>query len=135
MQLYKCDNVQYKVAILKTFDPVLVAVCIAIESNFNPIAESKAHAWGLMQIVPTEELPLSKIKDPIDNIRIGSQLLEWRIVKWKSVDLAFASFNAGDSWVPKAQKYGYGILPDETQKHIKKVRKLLKEVNYNEFKN
>lgn len=64
-------------------DPLLIIAVIAIESRFNPIAESVAGAKGLMQIIPKyhgdklEEFGGEKaVFDPEINIQVGSQILK-----------------------------------------------------------
>jgi soluble lytic murein transglycosylase-like protein len=61
-------------------DPLLVLAVMAIESSFNPIAESDGGAVGLMQIVPRfhEDKIATRgdsILDPHVNIEIGVQVL------------------------------------------------------------
>ena len=64
-------------------DPLLIIAVIAIESRFNPIAESVAGAKGLMQIIPKyhydklEEFGGEKaVYDPAANIQVGAQILK-----------------------------------------------------------
>ncbi|HUF79698.1 MAG TPA: transglycosylase SLT domain-containing protein [Burkholderiales bacterium] len=64
-------------------DPLLIVAIIAIESSFNPIAESVAGAKGLMQIIPkyhADKLQAfggpEAIFDPATNIRVGAQILK-----------------------------------------------------------
>ena len=64
-------------------DPLLIIAVIAVESRFNPIAESVAGAKGLMQIIPKyhtdklEEFGGEKaVYDPAANIQVGAQILK-----------------------------------------------------------
>ena len=64
-------------------DPLLIIAVIAIESRFNPIAESVAGAKGLMQIIPkyhSDKLEAfggeKAVFDPATNIRVGAQILK-----------------------------------------------------------
>jgi len=64
-------------------DPLLIIAVIAIESRFNPFAESLNGAKGLMQIIPkyhTAKLAEyggeRALFDPVVNIRIGSRILK-----------------------------------------------------------
>ena len=64
-------------------DPLLIIAVIAIESRFNPIAESVAGAKGLMQIIPkyhSDKLEAfggeRAVFDPSTNIRVGAQILK-----------------------------------------------------------
>jgi soluble lytic murein transglycosylase-like protein len=63
-------------------DPLLIIAVIAVESRFNPIAESDAGAQGLMQVIPgyhkdrLEAAGVDSVLDPHDNIRLGAQILK-----------------------------------------------------------
>jgi soluble lytic murein transglycosylase-like protein len=63
-------------------DPLLVVAVIAVESRFNPIAESDAGAKGLMQVIPKyhqdqlEAAGVDSVLDPHDNIRLGTRILK-----------------------------------------------------------
>ena len=64
-------------------DPLLIIAVIAIESRFNPIAESLNGAKGLMQIIPkyhaaklAEYGGEKALFDPVVNVRIGSRILK-----------------------------------------------------------
>ena len=63
-------------------DPLLIVAVIAVESRFNPIAESDAGAQGLMQVIPSyhkhqmEVAGVDSVLDPHDNIRLGAQILK-----------------------------------------------------------
>lgn len=64
-------------------DPLLIIAVIAVESRFNPIAESVAGAKGLMQVIPKyhsdklQEFGGEKaVFDPAANIVVGAQILK-----------------------------------------------------------
>lgn len=64
-------------------DPLLIIAVIAVESRFNPIAESVTGAKGLMQIIPkyhTDKLEEfggeQAVFDPAANIQVGAQILK-----------------------------------------------------------
>ena len=64
-------------------DPLLIIAVIAVESRFNPIAESVAGAKGLMQVIPRyhgdklEEFGGEQaVFDPRINILVGSRILK-----------------------------------------------------------
>jgi len=64
-------------------DPLLIIAVMAIESRFNPIAESVAGAKGLMQVIPKYHADKLEqfggeraVFDPRVNILIGSKILK-----------------------------------------------------------
>jgi hypothetical protein len=63
-------------------DPLLVVAIVAVESSFNPIAESVAGAKGLMQIIPKYHLEKfadfggeQAVFDPRVNILVGARIV------------------------------------------------------------
>ena len=80
-------------------DPLLIIAVIAIESRFNPIAESGAGAKGLMQIIPkyhTEKLEEfggeHAVFDPATNIQVGSRILREYIRRTGNVGIALQMY-------------------------------------------
>jgi soluble lytic murein transglycosylase-like protein len=63
-------------------DPLLIIAVIAVESRFNPIAQSDVGAQGLMQVIPgyhkdrLEAAGVDSVLDPHANIRLGAQILK-----------------------------------------------------------
>lgn len=64
-------------------DPLLILSVIAIESRFNPIAESEMGAKGLMQVMPQHHQDKlanvggnNAVLDPKTNILVGTQILK-----------------------------------------------------------
>jgi soluble lytic murein transglycosylase-like protein len=81
-------------------DPLLILAVIAIESRFNPIAESVAGAKGLMQIVP--ELHQEKLRvlggaravlDPVANIHAGARILSEYIEREGNLEAGLQFYN------------------------------------------
>ena len=67
----------------RSIDPLLIVAVIAVESGFNPFAESSMGAQGLMQIIPRfhqDKLPDGAgdqpFLDPAVNVRVGAHVLE-----------------------------------------------------------
>lgn len=91
-------------------DPLLVIAVIAIESRFNPIAQSDGGAVGLMQIMPfhgDKFGAVDSILDPRVNIQIGAAVLR-------------DSIRRGGTEVAGLQLYN-GALDDETSAYAHKV--------------
>ncbi len=72
----------YYAGALHSVDPILILAVMAIESRYNPVAESVMGAKGLMQVIPKYHLEkLSShggeqaLLDPEVNILVGAQIL------------------------------------------------------------
>jgi soluble lytic murein transglycosylase-like protein len=81
-------NTSFDAAKGHAVDPLLVLAVMAIESRFNPIAESDMGAKGLMQVIPKfhpEKFELyggeDMALDPRTNIRVGAQILQEYIAR------------------------------------------------------
>lgn len=95
-------------------DPLLIIAVIAVESRFNPIAESVAGAKGLMQVIPqyhTEKLrkygPGKSVFDPETNILVGARILKDYLRRTGNLSMAL-------------QMYG-GALKDREDVYTTKV--------------
>lgn len=91
-------------------DPLLVIAVIAIESRFNPIAQSDVGAVGLMQVMPFHGDrfgAVESILDPRVNIQIGAAVLR-------------DSIRRGGTEIAGLQLYN-GALDDETSAYAHKV--------------
>jgi soluble lytic murein transglycosylase-like protein len=77
-------------------DPLLIIAVIAVESRFNPIAESVMGAKGLMQVIPKYHLDKFRefggdkyaVFDPETNILVGAQILKEYLSRTGSIDEA-----------------------------------------------
>lgn len=118
--------------------PFLKAI-MAVESNFNPKATSKAGGRGLMQIMPFWDKNIGKIAphlegfdayNPEHNILVGTAILEDEMKRFNgNVALALAAYNVGSPAVLKAIKKAGSkswpkvkrFLPKETREYPGKV--------------
>jgi soluble lytic murein transglycosylase-like protein len=63
-------------------DPLLIVSVMAIESRFNPVAQSDGGAMGLMQVIPRyhaekiDAADRASVLDPRTNIQIGVKILK-----------------------------------------------------------
>ena len=94
-------------------DPLLIVAVIAVESRFNPIAESEMGAQGLMQVIPRfhkehlESAATDSVLDPPANIRLGARILKDYI-------------RSGGTEVAGLQRYN-GSTGDESNAYATKV--------------
>ena len=95
---------------------------IAVESAFNPEAESHVGAIGLGQLMPDTADALGvDPHDPEDNLRGSARYLLAQLESFGSAELALAAYNAG----PEAVRKYDGIPPyAETVAHVAKVLRL-----------
>ncbi len=77
----------YREATRNRLDPMLIVAVMAVESGFNPAAQSDGGAIGLMQVIPryhADKFSAARgesVRDPSTNIRVGSQALREYIVR------------------------------------------------------
>jgi soluble lytic murein transglycosylase-like protein len=63
-------------------DPLLIVAVMAVESRFNPIAQSEGGAMGLMQVIPRfhadkfDAANRASVLDPHTNIQVGARILK-----------------------------------------------------------
>jgi soluble lytic murein transglycosylase-like protein len=95
-------------------DPLLVLAVIAVESRFNPVAESVMGAKGLMQIIPKyhrEKLAElggdGVVLDPESNIHVGTRILQEYVHRMGTLEGGLQFYN--------------GALRDETAGYAAKV--------------
>lgn len=93
-------------------DPHLILAVMAIESSFNPEAESPVGAQGLMQVMTKVHSKLFEphggvkaAKDPITNIRVGSAILKKYISRQGSVKKGLKSYVGAAAY---SHDFGYG---------------------------
>lgn len=103
------------------------------ESNFEPMAVSPAGAEGLMQLMPAIQRHFG-VTDPFDpeqSVKAAEALLEEELLRFGSMRLALAAYNAGSPAVKRAIYRAGGEqasfseinkhLPKETQDYVPKV--------------
>lgn len=105
-----------------SLDPYLVASLIRQESEFNPGAVSPAHAYGLMQLLPSVGKENAKregmkgfqpasLLNPSVNLQLGTRNLRGVLDRFGGQpEYALAAYNAGD--VPVRQWMSNGVYKD-----------------------
>jgi len=103
----------YRAAREVGLDPYLVLAVIAVESRFNPIAESDMGAKGLMQIIPKYHERLlaaaggeAALLDPEANIGLGARILQAYVYRMGTLEGGLQFYNGalGDASAQYAQK-------------------------------
>ena len=104
----------YQAGAQYSVDPLLILAVMAIESRYNPVAESGVGAKGLMQVIP--KYHLDKLTDhggehallePEVNIQVGTQILREYQRRFRDTETAL-------------QMYG-GALDDASTQYASKV--------------
>lgn len=94
-------------------DPLLVLAVIAVESRFNPLAESSMGAKGLMQIIPRfHRAKLAAhggddaVLDPESNVRVGTLILGEYVRRMGTLEAGLQLYNGAsrDASAQYAQK-------------------------------
>jgi soluble lytic murein transglycosylase-like protein len=90
----------YRSGLELSIDPLLVLAVIAVESRYNPVAESSMGAKGLMQVIPRyhEEKLLAHggeraLLEPEANIQVGTQILQEYMARAGAMEIALQMYN------------------------------------------
>ncbi len=102
-------------------DPLLIVAMMAIESSFNPMAESHAGAQGLMQVIPKwhmdkigENAPDDILFDPLVNVQVGTKVLVEGLQRYGTLQAAL-------------QYYG-GARNDPEARYTKRVMAMKRQI-------
>jgi len=123
----KYDLLIWKAAERYKVDYALVKAVIKAESNFDPLAISRAGAKGLMQLMPAtaDALGVNDSFHPEDNIQGGVRYLRYLLDLFEgNLHLSLAAYNAGENAVFRHN----GIPPyRKTQTFIRQVLRYSQE--------
>ena len=107
-------GVAHEVGSRTGLDPLLILAVMAVESRFNPIAESVMGAKGLMQVIPRfhqDKLDAlgggDSVLDPMTNVTVGARILKDAVRR-------------GGGLMPGLQLYN-GAFSDDSQQYAQKV--------------
>ena len=99
-------------------DPLLILAVVAIESRFNPIAESPMGAQGLMQVM--SKVHHDKFKslggvnqafNPVANIKVGSRILKDYVTRGGSMEAGLKTY-VGAAAFDSDTGYGSKVLAE-----------------------
>lgn len=103
-------------------DPLLIVAVMAIESSFNPKAQSNMGAQGLMQVIPRwhkdkigKDAGKDALFDPLLNVRVGTQVLVEGLERFGTLQAAL-------------QYYG-GARKDPQARYSKKVLAMKRQLD------
>jgi len=115
----------YRTARELKLDPLLILSVMAIESRFNPFAESPVGAQGLMQVMARVHKdkfePLGGIEaalNPVANIKVGSRILKEYVTRGGSIEAGLKMY-VGAALMDSDFGYGAKVLAEYA--HLKNV--------------
>lgn len=138
------ESIQYPEQIAQAaaehqMDPFMIAAVARVESSWNPRAESRVGAKGLMQIMPATghylaakrglEYNEESLFDPVVSLDYGSYYLKELHAQFGTWELALAAYNAGpgqvEIWLADPNLALAGKLThipfDETRHYVQNV--------------
>ena len=113
----------YRAGAQNRVDPMLILAVMAIESRYNPVAESTVGAKGLMQVIPKyhlDKLALyggeQAVLDPDVNIQVGARILREYQRRFGDVETALQMY-AGALDEPTTQ-YASKVLAEKARLEV-----------------
>ena len=120
-------SIAYRAGDQHRVDPLLILAVMAIESRYNPVAESVMGARGLMQIIPRyhpEKLEPhggeQVLLDPEVNILVGAQILREYYRRFGDLETALQMY-AGALDEPTSQ-YANKVLAEKARLDLLRVK-------------
>jgi soluble lytic murein transglycosylase-like protein len=113
-------------------DPLLVLAVMAIESRYNPVAESFMGAKGLMQVIPKFHLEKLldhggelALLDPVVNITVGTQILREYRRRFGDVETALQAY--GGAFDEPTSQYANKVLAEKARLEVLRQREKVKK--------
>lgn len=101
-------------------DPLLILAVMAVESRYNPVAESTMGARGLMQVIPKFHLEKllehggeTALLDPEVNIQIGAQILREYQRRFGEIETALQMY--GGAFDEPGSSYAFKVLAERAR--------------------
>lgn len=111
----------YEVGRQTKLDPTLILAIMAVESGFNPFAQSTVGAQGLMQVmtrVHTEKYERFGGKlaafDPVTNLKVGVKVLQECIARAGTIEGGLRHY-VGDGFGEQGQAYAVKVLAEHAR--------------------
>jgi len=110
-------------------DPLLILAVVAVESRFNPVAQSVLGAKGLMQVLPrfhqdklSEHGGEAALLEPEANIQIGTRILREYLRRSGETETALQMYAGGDA----DSQYPSKVLAERSrlQQALERVKRL-----------
>jgi len=112
-------------------DPTLILAIMAVESSFNPFAQSSVGAQGLMQVMTRVHDDKYQAFggnfaafDPVTNLRVGAQVLKECIARAGSLEMGLRYY-VGASNLPDDGGYADKVLAEQGHLHMIAIGKLV----------
>ncbi|NCV61564.1 MAG: lytic transglycosylase domain-containing protein [Betaproteobacteria bacterium] len=114
-------SASYAIAKEQRVDPLLILAMVAVESQFDPLAQSPRGAQGLMQILTRvhaarfEHLGgVAAVFDPVTNLRVGVGILKEYLSRDATLEQALKTY-VGAANLPSDRGYGQKVLLARSQ--------------------
>jgi soluble lytic murein transglycosylase-like protein len=120
----------YRAGMESKVDPLLILAVMAVESRYNPVAESTMGAKGLMQVIPKfhgdkllEHGGETALLDPHVNIQVGAQILREYLRRFGETETALQMY-AGAFDEPSSS-YALKVLAERArlEQMLKQIRR------------
>ena len=110
----------YRAGTERKVDPLLILAVMAVESRYNPVAESNMGAKGLMQVIPKFHVDKllahggeTALLDPHVNIQVGAQILREYLRRFGETETALQMY-AGAFDEPNSA-YAFKVLAERAR--------------------